>query len=192
MPGELPCRAEGLLSHAFAVGAEIFGFTTAYLRGLGFFSPLDFTIHPNDYCGSTTRRSGIRLGHRLSPQPLARFVHHPYGGKVLSASHVFRLYLMDGVFLRGSLRLHRWTVSLGSTQGPPPALLFLVYQREAGFLQAISLRRVSFHRRKGLTASPRLPVYGPGGESWEGLRRSSLCPCRGYSSFKVFRISLSF
>ena len=181
-----------MLSHAFAVGAEIFGFTTAYLRGLGFFSPLDFTIHPNDYCGSTTRRSGIRLGHRLSPQPLARFAHHPHGRKVLSASHVFRLYLMDGVFLRGSLRLRRWTVSLGTTQVPPPALLFLVYQREAGFLQAISLRRVSFRRRKGLTASPRLPVYGPGGESWEGLRRSSLCPCRGYSSFKAFRISLSF
>jgi hypothetical protein len=44
MLGELPYRAEGLLRHAFAAGVEIFGFTTAFLRGLGFFSLHNLTV----------------------------------------------------------------------------------------------------------------------------------------------------
>ena len=146
-----------------AVGAEIFGFTTAYLRGLGFFSPLDFTIHPSDCCGSTARRPGIRLEHRLSPQLLERFVHLPCGRKVLSASLVLRLYLMDGVFLRGSSRFRRWTVFLGLIQGLPSALFFLVYQREAGFLQAVSLRRCVLPSQEGfngIASSSRLRSRG--------------------------------
>ena len=42
----LPCRAEDGLGRAYAVGAEVFRFTAASLRGLGFFSLADLTIHP--------------------------------------------------------------------------------------------------------------------------------------------------
>ena len=43
-----------------------------------------------------------------------------------------------------------WTVSLGSTQDLPPALFLLVYQREAGFLQGVTLRRVILPSQEGL------------------------------------------
>jgi hypothetical protein len=58
--------------------------------------------------------------------------------------------------------------------------------------RGLPFAEVSLYRKRASSASPRFLVYEPGGESWEGLRRSSLGPSGGCSFFKAFRRSLSF
>jgi hypothetical protein len=78
------------------------------------------------------------------------------------------------------------------SQAFPSALIFLVYQREAGFLQGVTLRRGVPPLQEnfdGIAAF--LSFTSQGANPGWGLRRSSLGLIRGCSFFKAFRISLS-
>ena len=69
--GDYLAAALGLLGLAIAVGAEIFRFTGAFLRGRRFFSSQDLTIHPSDsLLRFYLKAEWARLGHLLSQQPV--------------------------------------------------------------------------------------------------------------------------
>ena len=61
----------GLVGPRIAVGAEILGFTTAFLRGLGFFSLSSLTTHP-------TLVSGFYLAAEWTPSGTSAFAAAPF------------------------------------------------------------------------------------------------------------------
>jgi hypothetical protein len=78
----------------------------------------------------------------------------------------------------------------GFDQDRPSALIVLVHQWEAGFLQGVTLRRGVALSQGFLTASLRFPFTDRGANPGRGLRQSPLGLGRGCSFFKAFRISL--
>ena len=154
----------GLIRSRIAVGAEIFGFTTAFLRGSGFFS-LSESCDPIPFFSSRCYRATARnpLGtstFAAAPLPLRP---SPFRKEGFHGSDVWRSYLADRVFLRGSSRFRLWMVLLGLAQVLPSALFLLVHQREAGFLQGVTLRRdvpLSQEEFNGIASFSRLRARG--------------------------------
>jgi len=59
---------------------EFLGFTAAFLRGSGSFSPIQIALESLVYCpDSIRRRSGFRLGHHVAMQPFALLKAQPFG-----------------------------------------------------------------------------------------------------------------
>ena len=102
----------------------------------------------------------------------------PSGGEVCSA---------------GSLTTSTWMVCPRTKRGLPSSLILLVYQREAGFLQGITLRSLlppwlTFT----LSSNHVFRCTGQEIASCEGFRRSSFAPTPGCSFSKAVQSPLSF
>ena len=166
------------------------GLTTAFLRGLGFFSPPGITSRSLIYSLSVTeRRLGFRFRHHLTVQPVISITlelleqdpqEHRYQDPILrSDCRLASLLVPFGCFRMDSRHLSHqpcffWFTSGG---GFPPGccpLLFYLLPRRSFFI-----------------ADPLFGVYARGGIFLRVARWSPVCPSYGCSSFEAFRSSLS-
>jgi len=100
------------LDHALAVGAEIFRFTAAFLRGLGSFSHLSLTAQPllsfPVPLGGGWRPPRASAHHRSPSAELA----HALRRREAARCPILRSYLAEGVRSAGSLTTSSWMDSL--------------------------------------------------------------------------------
>jgi len=157
----------GLIRSRIAVGAEILGFTTAFLRGSGFFS-LSESCDPIPFClrGDTAQRPGIRWAHRLSPQRLFRFDQLPCGRKVFTVPMFGdRISRIGFSFAEAHAFAFGWFCLVWPKFFHQPCFCWFTSERQDSS-RGLPFAAMFLYRKRNLTASPRFLVYEPGGESW--------------------------
>ena len=98
-PGATTLPRRGLVGPCIAVGAEILGFTAAFLRGLGFFSLSDLAIHPDLESWFYHAAVGIPLGTSAFAAAPCLLCPRALRSAVWAVPVFSERYLEDRVFL---------------------------------------------------------------------------------------------
>ena len=157
----------GLIRSRIAVGAEILGFTTAFLQGSGFFS-LSESCDPIPISsrGVTVQRPGFRWAHRLSPQRLCRFDQLPCGRKVFTVPMFGdRISRIGFSFAEAHAFAFGWFCLVWPKLFHQPCLCWFTSERQDSS-RGLPFAAMFLYHKRNLTASPRFLVYEPRGESW--------------------------